>query len=130
MFRSVTNCGINYQGHFVFLLSPLPLGSNLSNLTATHEPGPAATTTNTAAWMVFTLSTFVAAVIYLIIIVVVIDMKKNNREGTLVIVVTGSSKFLLIHGYVLLRGHSYKLFHFVFDIRVVCLNPKMNTSKI
>lgn len=117
-FRSVTNCGIHYQGHLVFLLSLLPLDSNLSNLTAIHGPGSGATTTNTAAWMVFTLSTFLAVVIDLIIIVVVIDMKKNNREGRLVIAVTGSNTFLLIHGYVLLI------------IRVVCLNPKMNTSKI
>ena len=70
----------------------------MSNLTANHAPGPGGTTTNTAAWMVFTLSTFLAVVIDLIIIVLVIDMKKNNREGSyrLVIVVTGSNKFLLV----------------------------------
>ena len=65
-------------------LSPitfLTLGSNFTaNLSATLGPGPGGSTTNTVAWVIFSLSIFLAVVVGVIISLVVAYLKKKNKK--------------------------------------------------
>ena len=66
---------------FVSYISHLTLGSNFTaNLSATLGPGPGGTTTNTVAWVIFSLSIFLAVVVGVIISLVVAYLKKKNHK--------------------------------------------------
>ena len=60
----------------------MTLGSNLTaNLSATLGPSPGGTTTNTLAWVVFSLFIFLAVVVGVIISLVVAYLKKKNQKS-------------------------------------------------